>query len=72
MRRSRSYPACCRGILKAAYVEFEDDAEAEFEFFLAKELGMTVGQLRTEISQDEFMRWNVYYARRAQEAELAK
>jgi len=32
---------------------------------------MTVARLRTEMSNDEFVRWSVYYARRAQARELA-
>lgn len=31
---------------------------------------MTVAQLRAELSNDEWQRWAVYYARRAQEQEL--
>lgn len=31
---------------------------------------MTVGELRERMSADEFMRWNVYYARKAQREEL--
>lgn len=33
---------------------------------------MTVGRLREEISNDELMRWSVYYGRLAQAAELAQ
>lgn len=43
----------------------------EFEFFLADRLGMTVGRLRAEMSNDELLRWTVYYGRRGQAAELA-
>jgi hypothetical protein len=32
---------------------------------------MTVARLRAEMSADEFMRWGVYHARRAQQMELA-
>jgi len=56
---------------KAAYLEFENDPEYEFEFFLARELNMTVARLRREMSYDELMRWSVYFGRRNQEAELA-
>jgi hypothetical protein len=31
---------------------------------------MTVAQLRTELTADEFMRWGVYYARLGQRMEL--
>ena len=57
---------------KAAYKEFEQDKQLQFEFFLADKLGMTVSRLRHEIDTDEFMRWSVYYARKAQSAELAR
>lgn len=32
---------------------------------------MTVGRLRAEMSNDEFVRWEIYYARIAQREELA-
>jgi hypothetical protein len=38
--------------------------------FLAQKLGMTVDRLRTEMSSGEFMRWGVYYGRKAQREEL--
>lgn len=57
---------------KAAYLAFEHDPELEFEFFLAKELGgMTVGELRARMGNQELLEWSVYYARRRQEDELA-
>ncbi|MFI6763874.1 hypothetical protein ACIBF5_32615 [Micromonospora sp. NPDC050417] len=31
---------------------------------------MTVARLRAEMSADEYMHWGVYYARKAQRAEL--
>jgi hypothetical protein len=40
--------------------------------FLAQKLGMTVGQLREQMSSEEFQRWGVYYARIAQRAELER
>jgi hypothetical protein len=42
----------------------------EFEHFLAEKLSMSVGRLRAEVSNDEVMRWSVYYGRRNQEREL--
>ena len=56
---------------KAAYLAFENDPELEFEFFLARELNMTVARLRAEMPNDELLRWSVYFGRRNQEAELA-
>lgn len=55
---------------KAAYKEFDADPSLEFEFFLAEKLSRTVGELRQMISQDEFMRWGVYYGRIAQRQEM--
>jgi hypothetical protein len=40
--------------------------------YLAAKLTMTVAQLREEMSSDEFTRWHVYYARKAQRDELAR
>jgi hypothetical protein len=39
---------------------------------LAQKLGKTVGQLRAEMSSDEFLHWGIYYARMAQEQELER
>ena len=38
--------------------------------FLAQKLAMTVARLRMEMSAREFLRWNMYYARKAQREEL--
>lgn len=57
---------------KAAWRSLEDDPELEFEFFLAQKLGMTVARLRAEMDNGEFVYWSRYYARRAQERELAE
>jgi hypothetical protein len=32
---------------------------------------MTVAQLRRDMSNDEMLRWSIYFGRRAQAAELA-
>jgi hypothetical protein len=32
---------------------------------------MTVGRMRAEMSNDEFVRWGIYYGRKAQREELA-
>lgn len=32
---------------------------------------MTVAQLRVEMSSDEYMRWGVYYGRKAQREQMA-
>lgn len=43
----------------------------EFEFYLATKLGMTVAQLREQMSSDEFTAWRIYYDRHRQRLELA-
>lgn len=50
----------------------ETDPGLEFEHFLAQKLGMTVDRMRVEMSNDEFVRWEIYYAREAQRIELAR
>lgn len=49
----------------------ENKPDLEFEFYLAEKLGMTVARLRTEIGNQEFVEWSIYYARKAQRRELA-
>lgn len=49
---------------------FEADPGFEFEYFLADRLGMTVGELRVQMSNAEYVRWAVYHGRRAQEQEI--
>jgi hypothetical protein len=56
---------------KAAWLELDDDPELEFEFRLAKDLGMTVRRLRTEMDNSEFIVWSRYYMRRDADKELA-
>lgn len=41
------------------------------EFYVAEQLGMTVAALRRDMSNDEFVAWSIYFARRAQRQELA-
>lgn len=57
---------------KAAYLTLMDSPELEFEHYLAVKLGMTVGEMRRRMTQAEFVRWDVYYARIAQAAELER
>lgn len=57
---------------KAAYLALSESVELEFEHFLAVKLGRTVGELRRSMSHLEFIRWNMYYAREAQQAELER
>lgn len=52
------------------YLQLEKSPDLQFELFLAEKLGLTVGRLRSEMDNEEFLLWNVYYARAAQVAEL--
>lgn len=40
--------------------------------FLAQKLGMTVARLRADMDNGEFVRWHMYYARKAQREELER
>lgn len=51
---------------------FEATPDLEFEFYLAQKLGMTVDRMRAEMSADEYTRWGIYYARKAQREELER
>lgn len=55
---------------KAAYLTFERHPDLEFEFYLADRLKTTVSRLRAEMSNDEYVRWGVYFGRKVQRAEL--
>lgn len=49
----------------------ENDPSVEFDHFLAAKLGgMTVAEMHERMSNAEYVRWNTYYARQAQQAEL--
>ncbi len=52
------------------YLEFERDTDLEMEFYVAEQLGMTVAALRRDMTNDEFLRWAVYFARKAQRRQL--
>lgn len=54
-----------------AYLEFEKDRDLEMEFYIAEQLGLTVGRLRVEMSSQEFTRWAIYFARKAQRRQLS-
>jgi hypothetical protein len=54
------------------YLEMERDPSIEFDHFLCTKLGgMTVAEMRERMSHEEWTRWGVYYARKAQREELA-
>lgn len=57
---------------KAAYLALETTPGLEFEFYLATQLGMTVGHLRETMTHEEFVMWSTYYARLAQQQELER
>ncbi len=44
----------------------------EFDHYLAEQLGMTVADLRERMSAEEWMRWTVYYGRKAQRLEMER
>ena len=52
------------------YKQLETEPDLLFELFLAEKLGLTVGRLRAEMSNEEFLLWNTYYARQSQLVEL--
>jgi hypothetical protein len=49
----------------------EADPALEFSYFLAQQLGRTVAEVG-EMSNEEFVGWSVYYARKAQREELER
>jgi hypothetical protein len=53
-----------------AYLRFEAEPDEEFDHYLAQKLGMTVARMRDEVSSDEWLRWSVYFGRKAQRQEL--
>lgn len=46
--------------------------DLRFEFVLARDLGMTVGELRRRMSVREFNRWAALYVLEAREREKAR
>lgn len=55
-----------------AYLEFEADEDLELEFYVAEQLGMTVGALRRDMAADELVRWSIYFARKAQRRQISQ
>lgn len=55
---------------KAAYKAFLTNPDLEFDFFLAEKLHMTVAEMRQRVSGQEHLEWSIYYARKAQDAQL--
>lgn len=42
------------------------------EFIVAETVGMSVGRLRSEMSNHEFVTWSVYLARKAQRRQVGQ
>lgn len=55
---------------KAVVRRFVEDPSAEFDHYLAERLGRTVAEMRRTVSNAEYVGWRMYYARKAQRAEL--
>ena len=55
---------------KALYKAMERHPTLEFDHFLAQKLGMTVERMHREMSNAEYVGWEMYYARKAQREEL--
>lgn len=53
------------------YLEFQANPDMEEEFFVAAQLHMTVARLRAEMSNDEYVRWLVYFGRKGQRGQIA-
>lgn len=49
-----------------------ETTDLEFEYFLASELRMTVGEMRHRMSNEEYTGWTVYHGRKAQREQLAR
>lgn len=54
------------------FKEFEANPELEFRYLLAQKLGMTVAEMAHRMSNDEYVHWQIYYARKAQREELER
>jgi hypothetical protein len=57
---------------KAKWLRFQTDPGYSFDFYLAAKLHRTVAEMHRTISNDEYMAWNVYYAREQQDRQLAR
>lgn len=53
------------------YLEMEAHPDIEFDHYLCSKLGgMTVDEMRERMSNLEYVRWQVFYGRKAQREEL--
>ncbi len=53
------------------WLRLETEPDFHFDFFLAEKLRMTVADLRSRITVEEYVTWSVYYGRQAQDRQLA-
>jgi hypothetical protein len=57
---------------KAIYATFETSPDQEFDHYLVEKLGWrSVAEMRRSMSAMEWLRWHVYYGRKAQRHEIA-
>jgi hypothetical protein len=56
---------------KAAYLALQNGDVAEFTFYLAMKLSMTVAELEERMAHSEYVLWNAYFSRVAQRKQLA-
>lgn len=54
------------------YRTFEERPDVEFDYFLARELRMTVEQMRRSVSGEEYLGWSTFYKRKNQREELER
>lgn len=58
---------------KAAYELLETNPDLEFDHYLTEKLGWgSVERMRRGMLAAEYLRWKVYYARKAQRRQLAQ
>lgn len=54
------------------YRLMEERPDVEFDYFLARELRMTVDEMRRTVSGEEYLGWSTFYKRKAQREELER
>jgi hypothetical protein len=57
---------------KAAYKAQVADGDLSFTLYLADRLKMTAAQLLASMSNEEYVHWQMWHGRRAQEMQLAQ
>jgi hypothetical protein len=57
---------------KALYEAFDERPDLEFDHYLCEKLGWrSVREMRRGMAAAEYQAWSVYYARKAQQREMA-